>query len=130
MRATTDWKHLSEEASKDRRRERRIRLTFPIEVSGFDRSGRYFSERTLTSDVSQSGCRFHLKSEVECSTVVAIKLVTRETGMPRSGRPLLFQVVRAACEKDGWSVGASSLQPENLWCVAFPSPQEQLTPVA
>ncbi len=130
MNAATNWQQLSEEASKDRRRERRIHLAFPIEVSGFDINGRYFAERTATSDVSQSGCRFPLQTEVGRGTVVAIKLVSREPGSAQPGRPLLFQVVWVARGEKGWTLGASNLQRENLWCVAFPSPGERLRPIA
>ena len=130
MNAATNWQQLSEEASKDRRRERRIHLAFPIEVSGFDINGRYFAERTATSDVSQGGCRFPLQTEVGRGTVVAIKLVSRESGAAQPGRPLLFQVAWVAQEEEGWTLGASNLQRENLWCVAFPPPEKQLGPVA
>jgi hypothetical protein len=129
MKAETNWEELSAEASRDRRREKRIPLVFPIEVSGFDRNGRFFRERTVTADVSESGCRFQLKTEVERGAVLAIKLASRDTNRQQLERPLLFKVARVAEEKSGWTLGASKLQPESLWCIAFP-PLKQQTPVA
>ncbi len=129
MKAGTNWEELSVEASRDRRREKRIPLVFPIEVSGFDRYGRFFSERTVTADVSESGCRFPLKTEVERGAVVAIKLVSRHTNRTQPDRPLLFKVARVVEESKGWTLGAAKLQPESLWCIAFP-PHKQQTPVA
>jgi hypothetical protein len=120
MKAATNWEELSTEASRDRRREKRIPLAFPVEVSGFDKRGRFFSERTVTVDVSESGCRFQLKTEVERGAVVAIKLVSRHTGQPQPDRPLLFKVARVAQESSGWTLGAAKIQPESLWCVACP----------
>jgi hypothetical protein len=130
METVTDWESLSAEASRDRRRERRIPLVFPIEVSGFDRRGRFFTERTKTSDVSANGCRFHMNTEIARGAVVAIKLVSRNSQQSLPDRPLLFQVARLEKEDHGWVLGAAKLQPENLWCIAFPPLTQQLTPVA
>ena len=129
MKAETNWEELCAEANGDRRREKRVPLVFPIEVSGFDRRGLFFSERTVTTDVSESGCRFQLKTEVERGAVVAIKVVSRHANRPQPERPLLFKVARVTEESNVWTLGAAKLQPESLWCVAFP-PQKQLTPVA
>ena len=129
MKAETNWEELSAEANRDRRREKRIRLVFPIEVSGFDRSGRFFSEHTVTADVSESGCRFQLKTEVERGAVVAVKLVSRHPNRLKPERPFLFKIARVVEETGGWTLGATKLQPDSLWCIAFP-PQKQQTPVA
>jgi len=129
MKAETDWAELSAEANRDRRREKRITLVFQIEVSGFDRRGQFFSERTVTADVSESGCRFHLKAEVEHGAVVAIKLVSRNINRLQPERPFLFKVARVTAESTGWTLGAAKLQPESLWCIAFP-PKKQQAPVA
>ena len=130
MNATTDWEILSKEASQDRRKEVRIPLVFPIEVAGFNRRGRFFSERTATADVSASGCRFRLRTEVECGAVVAVKVVSRKSDRILPNRPLLFQIARVEQEEELWTVGAAKLEPENIWCVAFPAPQQPPTPVA
>jgi len=115
----TEWEALSQEVMQDRRRCKRVPLAFPIEASGFNRMGRLFTECTTTSDISETGCRFQLKTQVSPGDVVAIKLSSRRNHSPAS-KPLLFQVIWVAGEEEGWSVGALQLQRENLWHMAFP----------
>jgi hypothetical protein len=61
--------------TQDRRRGSRATLAFPIEVSGFDRLGRFHTEHTTTSDVSLMGCSFHLNMEVEKGLILALSVV-------------------------------------------------------
>src|SRR5713226_2833225 len=115
---STDWEALSEEASQDRRKGKRIPLSYRIEVTGFDRAGRLFAEHTTTSNISEEGCRFVVKTPLQRGDVVAIKLMSREPSLPPQNRSLLFQVAWIAREQDGWAVGALKLQPENIWHTA------------
>ena len=120
MSELTEWEALSRQVMQDRRKGKRVPLAFPIEVSGLDRSGRMFSEKTSTCDISEVGCRFLVKTQLERGDVVAIKLISRTNGHAPESKPLLFQIVWVNCEADGWAVGALQLQKENLWHVAFP----------
>ncbi len=120
MGTLTDWEKLSQEASQDRRRGKRVALTYSIEVAGFDRSGRLFTECTSTWDVSEDGCSFRLKTPLQRGDVVAIKLVTRKRTDPAGNRSLLFQISWIVQERDGWKAGAMKLQPESIWHAAFP----------
>jgi hypothetical protein len=124
---STNWNELSTEASHDRRKEMRILLAFPIEVSGFDTDGKFFTERSVTMDISESGCRFQVKSQIERGGVVALKVLQRN-GSGASDRPLLFKVARVIRENDRWTLGAVKLQPESIWCVAFPSVKKKDKP--
>ncbi len=130
MISETDWEQLSAEASDDRRREKRIRLVFPIEVCGFGRKGQFFIEQTATADVSQNGCSFSLKTEVDRGAFVALKLIKRNSAESNTERPLLFEIARMNPIVNGWVLGAKKLQPENPWCIAFPPARQHLTPVA
>ena len=121
MRTETDWEELSQEAQKDRRKGKRVPLAFPIEVSGFDSTGRLFAECTATSNISESGCRFQVKTQLERGDVVAIKLLSRRNDLAPASKPLLFQIVLVAREAEGWTAGALQLESENLWHMAFPS---------
>jgi len=125
MQTALDWEVLSAEAGRDRRKEKRIPLAFPIEVCGFDASGHFFSERTQTTDISEEGCRFCAKAQPEPGEVVAVRLVSRESGTMVPKNPLLFQIAWVAHAENGWVVGAFKLQPENVWNVAFPSAQKK-----
>lgn len=53
-------------------RAERFALQLFIEVCGFDRGGRFFTERSETCDVSDGGCKFYLRTEVDRGAVVAL----------------------------------------------------------
>jgi len=127
MEILTDWAELTKLAMEDRRKGKRVPLAFPIEVSGFDRTGRHFSEATKTSDISEAGCRFRIKAQLEPGEVVAIKLITRGNGLAPASKALLFQIVWVSRHPDCWEVGALKLQPENIWHMSFP-PGKQSKP--
>lgn len=124
MESPTEWAELSELAMQDRRRGKRVPLAFPIEVSGFDRNGRHFSETTKTFDISEAGCRFHIRERLQPGDVVAIKLVIRDNGQAPASKALLFQIAWVKPESDGWAAGALKLQSENIWHMSFP-PRDQ-----
>ena len=130
MESLTDWELLSREVMQDRRKGKRVCLTFPIEVSGFDRSGRLFSERTVTQDISEAGCRFRMKTKAERGDVVAIKLLSRRDGPGPLARPLLFQIMWIKREEEAWIAGALKLQPEDLWHMSFPPGNQSKSPAA
>jgi hypothetical protein len=83
----------------NRRREARLPLTFPIEVSGFDRRGRFFTEQSSCFDVGEASCAFRLHAEVEEDAVVAIRSFHWQNNNVLDSRPVLFQVVRIENEK-------------------------------
>jgi hypothetical protein len=101
--------------TQDRRRGSRATLAFPIEVSGFDRLGRFHTEHTTTSDVSLMGCSFHLNMEVEKGLILALSVVPPKGACENKLRPVLFQIVRAEPRPGGYFVGALRLQRENPW---------------
>ena len=116
-------KNAEKQATVDRRKAKRVNLTFQIEVSGFDPSGQLFREHAVTSDVSEDGCKFALLREVKPKDVLAIQLVRRGDGQPCEGRPLLFEVAWAEPSERGWTIGALKLQPDDMWHVGFPKKQ-------
>ncbi len=120
MENLTEWEELSQAVMEDRRKGKRVPLAFLIEVSGFDRTGRHFSETTKTSDISEAGCSFRIKAQLEPGDVVAIQLITSKNGQAPASKALLFQIAWARPEPDGWAMGALKLQPENIWHMAFP----------
>ena len=125
MGTWTDWDRLSQEVREERRKGKRVPLTFPIEVAGFDRTARMFSERTRTTDISEAGCRFQLKTEVARGDVVAVKLVGRQSEQDPTNKSLLFRIIWVRQDPDGWTVGALKLQQEKIWHVHFPPKNQQ-----
>jgi hypothetical protein len=81
-------------SGSNRRREPRLPLTFPIEVSGFERCGKYFVERTSCSDVGEASCAFLLRADIDADSVLAIRSFHWQNAGILESRPVLFQVVR------------------------------------
>ncbi|MGH9863797.1 MAG: PilZ domain-containing protein [Candidatus Acidiferrales bacterium] len=124
MQGQVNWEELGIQANQDRRRESRLPLSIPIEVTGFGADARFFQELTTTIDISESGCSFRLQHEVPRGGIVAIKVMLREYAKENFARPFLYQVARAVEDTNCWIAGAAKLQPESIWLVAFPKPTD------
>jgi hypothetical protein len=96
-------------------RPERIALQFAIEVCGFDRCGRFFTERSETCNVSVGGCKFYLRTEVDREAVVALRVIERYDQRGYGSAPVLFQVTRIERESSGWSLGVLKLHADDLW---------------
>jgi hypothetical protein len=115
-------------ARLERRREWRESRRVPVEVSGFDSRGRFFTERTSTFDVSDSGCCFALNAEVEKNAAVSVRVVRRRNGLMLDDPPVLFRVVWIRQIHPGWpkwTVAAMKMDPVRLWDVGFPADPDE-----
>ena len=130
MREVAELEAQANEAVLERRHEKRLPLSLPVEISGFDCQGRFFKERTVTTDVSPNGCSFHLTAEADRAVELAIRLIASNSKDPVPDHPLLFDVVRMEPTPDGWLVAARKVQSEDLWYTAFPPARRHPTPVA
>jgi len=124
-----DWQELKIDANRERRREFRTIQKVPIEVCGFNRHGRFFSEKTTTFDVSDGGCQFPLRADVEKESIVAIRVNLRRNGQEIDARPVLFQINWSKELPDGFTLGASKLQPGAMWTVGFPAMEHTSRPI-
>jgi hypothetical protein len=106
---------LPAKSTRQPRREQRIASAFRIEVCGFNRYGRFFTERTLTSNISDGGCQLSLRVEVEKNSVVALRVIEHLNGCELNSRPVLFRVERMVPQASGWTLGVSKLQPVPVW---------------
>jgi len=107
----------------ERRREWRESRRVPVEVSGFDARGCFFTERTSTFDVSDSGCSFLLNAELEESSAVSVRVLRRRNGVTHDDPPVLFRVAWTRQTHPGWpkwTVAGEKMQPVQLWTVGFP----------
>jgi len=111
----SEWDELTAEAQRDRRREPRLKLPYPIEVYGFDRAGHYFSERTVTLNVSPGGCMLDIKHQPEEQGVLAIRRTSRDGRRLDGQKPMLFLVCWTQRLGRRWAVGASKLQTGDFW---------------
>jgi len=100
---------------REKRREPRVALELPIEVSGFNHTGRFFTEITLTSNVSDNGCGFGLHTEVDNDAVVAIRPIQQQEGAPCEVRRVLFRVAHVRQTEDAWTLGAAKLDQDKVW---------------
>lgn len=116
-------------ARPERRREYRETRSVPVEISGFDVRARFFTERTKTLDVSDSGCRFELRVEIEKHSAISVRVIRRRNGMMMDDPPVLFRVVWVRHTHAGWMVAGTKLQPVRLWTVGFPvEPADENSP--
>jgi len=117
---STSWDELTAEAQRDRRREPRLKLPFPVEVYGFDAQGHYFTERTVTLNVSSGGCMLELKHQPEEGGVLAIRRVARDGARSAEHKPVLFMVCWSHKVTRRSIVGVSKLQSGDMWGLSMP----------
>jgi hypothetical protein len=96
-------------------RAERFALQVSIEVCGFDRCGRFFTERSETCDISDGGCKFYLRTEVDREAVVALRVIERYDQRGNGAAPVLFQVANMERGSNGWTLGALKLRAEDSW---------------
>ena len=114
-RQTVSWNLSTALAEIGSQRPERIASQLSIEVCGFDRCGRFFTERSETCDVSDAGCKFFLRTEVEREAVVALRVIERFDRRGSVAAPVLFQVAHMERESSGWTLGAWKLRAEDSW---------------
>lgn len=102
----------------ERRQTKRIPLALQIEVSGREGKRGAFRDRTVTIDVSESGCRFRLDRELKRGDELVIVCEKGDGSLPEN-QPTLFHVVWAAPYEDGSLIGAMQLQHESVWPAAL-----------
>ena len=110
----------SQTTGADRRRTKRIPISFQIEVSGRDQTGALFCERAMTSDVNHNGCKFDLLREPRQGDLVSISVIPKDPSFANTEPPAIFQVVWAEPTELGWTIGATTLQKKNIWHMSFP----------
>ena len=96
-------------------RKYRHGVPFQIETCGLDRAGRFFTERTETCEVSESGCKFRLKTEIAEDAIVAVRALASHDGGAELLRPVLFRAVGTERTETGWNVTAAKLQRDDPW---------------
>ena len=104
------------------RREERLSVSIPVEITGVDRAGHLFTERTLVEDITEIGCRFDIRTQLQCGDIIAVKLLEPGEKSMTHGQPHLFEVVWAAHHRTVCTVGARKLQGEKLAKAKFPPP--------
>jgi hypothetical protein len=104
----------SEVASVDRRRSRREKRAQEVQVRGFDATGRYFSERTTTKDISEGGCRVTLRTAVTIGTIVRVTILA-PAGGSGNGAAAQFEVVWTRQQGSACEIGARLVKGSSPW---------------
>ena len=119
-RSSNQGEELNQPEPVNRRSEPRVALRFPIEVSGFERAGKYFIERTSCLDVGEMSCAFTLRAAVAIDSVVAIRSFHWQNNNVLESRPVLFQIVRLEEGEQGRVVATIRLLPRAKACADLP----------
>ena len=103
-----------EASQSERRRDARIVVNVPVEITRTDEPGHEFTERTFVEDVSDFGCRFLIRGTVKKGDTVAIRLLTQD-GKSLSDEPVKhFEVMWVARRGSILAVGAQICRGEKL----------------
>jgi hypothetical protein len=98
----------------ERRRDARIVVNVPVEITKIDETGHEITERTFVEDVSDFGCRFSIRETVKKGDTVAIRLLAQD-GKSLSDEPVKhFEVMWAARGASRLVVGARICRGEKL----------------
>jgi hypothetical protein len=117
----TDWVQLSQEALEDRRKGKRIKLQFDLEVVGADPDGRAYSVEARTLDVSEVGCSFEVARTLFPGEDVSLRVKRKnERATPQGADAVVFHIMWVKKEKDVYVVGAEMNIPGDPWKIAFP----------
>src|ERR1700730_5608455 len=114
----------------ERRREERVSVNIPAEVTGIDRAGRLFSEQTFVKDVTDSGCHFETRAQLQCGDIVSVKPLEPAEKIMTNEEYQFFEVMWAANHGSKWTVGTRRLQGEKLANAKFPPPNYSPSPPA
>jgi hypothetical protein len=109
---------------QERRRGRRVTLSFHVEVSGIGPNGVPYCDQASASDVSDRGCQLHLSREVKPGDLLTVRVIRANSSGHKSESPFLYQAVWVARSNSRWVAGLSALEPGYPWPVNFP--QESL----
>jgi hypothetical protein len=118
------WKRFAPIPGLEPVREERHALQLAIEVCGFNSRGRFFTEQSATSNVSDGGCKFSLRTQIAPDAIVALRVLRGHNGGGREQSPVLFQVVRVNRDSNQWIVGAIKLQSDEPWPAALTDAHE------
>jgi hypothetical protein len=109
-----------EPSALERRRSRRVALSFHIEVSGTNTAGTVFRDQAVTTDVSAGGCQFLFHRKLGLGQHLSLELVNTDFAHFTGNRTQLFEVVWTEPSHQGWTIGVKKLEGENIWPLTFP----------
>jgi hypothetical protein len=103
----------------ERRRAMRVKLQFPIEVSGWEQKGISYKDITKTNDVSKCGCSFTLARELLKGDFISVRTGLGQNGMDGKDS-MICEVVRVAHIRSGYTIGVRNREDDCIWPMVFP----------
>ena len=105
----------------DARRSTRITRAVPLSVSGQDKTGQRFRERTSTVALSVHGCRYHSRHEPPFGSWVTLEVSSDEyNGDPQPVRAQVKSIRLPRNTHELYQIGVELETPDNVW--GIPSP--------
>jgi hypothetical protein len=98
----------------DRRAYQRILLHSPIEITGVEASGLQFAERAQVENVSDTGCRFTMRSDVHRGGILGVEPVGPDGEKLAEDYPRLFLIIWVKRKGDRVTVGVGCLTKDEL----------------
>ena len=108
------------EPSENRRREERLLVDLPVELSRPGPDGNALIEHTKIEDVTSIGCRFTTQVEFHRGDVISIRpLASGQKSLPKN-EPQPFEVMWTSKLGGRWTTGARKLEGEKLASAKIP----------
>ena len=114
--------------ASEQRKEQRISVDLPVEITWYDPKGNMFTELTRIQDISKMGCRFKLRVELERGDIVSVMPLGPSGTRMEDEQLQLYEIRWTARDGTGWTTGSFKLEEENLAIVVFPPPNARNLP--
>jgi hypothetical protein len=107
--------------TQDRRADPRLLLHTRVEISGVDKAGLQFSERSKLEDVGDGGCSFSLRNAVSAGAILGVQPLGQDGEKFPDEYSRLFMVIWVKWRGDRWRVGTRCLTEDELSGAALPA---------
>jgi len=100
--------------SENRRREERLLVNLPVELTRIDPDGNVLIEQTTIEDVTSIGCRFTTQVEFHRGDIISIRSHASGQKSLEESEPQPFEVMWTSKLGGRWTTGAKKLEGEKL----------------
>jgi hypothetical protein len=100
--------------TSERRADKRFLLHSRVEITGVDKSGLQFAERSQVEDVGDSGCRFTMRGAVHQGGVLGVEPLGTEGENLPDEFPRMFVTMWVKRKGNRLTVGARSLREDEI----------------
>ena len=107
-------------STPERRRGKRIFLSFRVEVSGIGLDGIPYCDQAAASDVSDRGCQISLERAIKTGDMLTLRVVRQKGPAADQETPFLYQIVWVRPDNGFWAAGLAAMESGNPWHMTFP----------